>query len=134
MVIPRFVGQALRGEPITVYGDGSQTRTFTHVKDAVEAMIRLALHPNSPGEIFNIGGKEEVSIKELALKVKKLLKSRSKIVYIPYDKAYEPGFEDMQRRVPDISKAQRWIGYEPRYTLEDIIRDVADYMKRSNPL
>ena len=130
MVIPRFVRQALTNQPITVYGDGTQTRTFTHVKDAVDAMIKLALHPNAPSEIFNVGGKREISIKELAFKVKELLKSNSEIVYIPYEKAYEPGFEDMRRRVPDISKVRRWIGYEPRYTLDDIIIDVAEYMKR----
>lgn len=127
MVVPRFVKQALAGEPITVYGDGSQTRTFTHVKDAVWAILKLIEHPMAIGEIFNIGGKEEISIKDLAHAVKEVLESPSPIVYIPYEEAYEKGFEDMKKRVPDITKIQELIGYEPRYTLRDIILDVAEY-------
>lgn len=130
MVVPRFVTQALKGETITVYGDGTQTRTFTHVKDAVDAVGRIAFYPHSPGEIFNIGGNQEISIIELAKRTKELLHSSSSITFIPYDEAYEAGFEDMKRRVSDISKIQRWVGYKPRYTIDDIILDVAEYEKR----
>jgi len=129
MVVPRFVQQALRGEPITVFGDGKQTRTFTHVKDVVRAILELAEHPSAVGEIFNIGSKEEISIEKLAHRVKALLESPSPIVYIPYENAYEEGFEDMRKRVPDISKIRNLIGYEPHYSLDDIIRDVAEYQK-----
>ncbi len=131
MVVPRFVQQALRGEPITVFGDGKQTRTFTHVKDAVGAILKLAAHPGAVGEIFNVGGREEVSIEELARQVKGVLRSPSPITYIPYENAYEEGFEDMRKRVPDISKVRTLIDYEPRYSLDDIIRDVAEYQKAS---
>jgi len=129
MVIPRFVQQALSGEPITVFGDGTQTRTFTHVKDVIGAILRLARHPKAFGDIFNIGGKEEVAIQSVAELVKDVLRSPSPIVHIPYDEAYEEGFEDMQRRVPDIGKIQEKIGYEPKYGLKDIILDVADHEK-----
>lgn len=131
MVVPRFVQQARLGEPITVFGDGKQTRTFTHVKDAVWAIRKLAEHPRAVGEIFNIGGKEEVSIEQLAHRVKDVLGSRSPIVYVPYEEAYEEGFEDMRRRVPDISKAERLIGYEPKCSPEEIIRDVSEYQNAS---
>ena len=130
MVVPRFVQQALAGEPITVFGDGKQTRTFTHVRDAVSAILKLVEHPGATGEIFNIGGKEEISIERLAHLVKDLLQSSSPIVHIPYDEAYEEGFEDMRRRVPDISKIQNLIGYEPQYSLQDIILDVAKFHKQ----
>lgn len=129
MVVPRFVQQALSGEPITVYGDGKQTRTFTHVKDAVRAILALVEHPKAFGEVFNVGGKEEIAIEDLASLVKEVVRSRSPIVYVPYDQAYEAGFEDMRRRVPDISKIQALIGFEPEYTLKDIIVDVAEYEK-----
>ncbi len=129
MVVPRFVQQALRKEPITVFGDGKQTRTFTHVKDAVWAILRLSEHPGARGEIFNVGGREGISIEELAFRVKDLLQSPSAVVYIPYEQAYEEGFEDMRRRVPDIAKVQDRIGYEPKWTLDDIILDVAEYCK-----
>ena len=127
MVVPRFVAWALRGEPLRVYGDGAQTRTLTHVKDAVHAMIRIATHPVSPGEIFNIGGKEEISILDLAQRTKTLLKSSSPITFVPYEEAYEAGFEDMKRRVPDISKIQTWVNYIPRFTIDNMILDVAEY-------
>ncbi len=129
MVVPRFVQQALSGEPITVYGDGKQTRTFTHVKDAVWAILKLVGHPRAVGEIFNVGGSEEVSIEELAHRVKEALNSSSPIAYIPYDEAYEEGFEDMRKRVPDITKIAKLVGYEPRYSLDDIIVDVAAYLR-----
>ncbi|MBI4527087.1 MAG: GDP-mannose 4,6-dehydratase [Deltaproteobacteria bacterium] len=132
MVVPRFVGQALAGEPITVHGDGKQTRTLTHVKDAVGAILKLVDHPGAIGEIFNIGGKEEISIESLAFLVKDLLKSNSPVVYIPYEKAYGDGFEDMRKRVPDLSKIQKLIGYSPRHTIEDIILDVAAHERQKN--
>lgn len=129
MVVPRFVQQALSGEPITVYGDGKQTRTFTHVKDALWAILRLVEHPRAIGEIFNVGGKEEISIEGLAYLVKEVLQSTSPVEYIPYEKAYEEGFEDMRKRVPDISKIQNLVGYDPKFSLKDIILDVAKYQK-----
>lgn len=131
MVVPRFVQQALSREPITVYGDGKQTRTFTHVKDAVWAILRLVEHPGAVGEIFNIGGNEEISIENLACLVKEVLQSRSPVVHIPYDEAYEEGFEDMRKRVPDITKIQDLIGYEPKYGLKDVIVDVAEHQKNN---
>ncbi len=132
MVVPRFVEQALAGNPITVFGDGKQTRTLTHVKDAVWAILKLVEQPEAIGEIFNIGGKEEISIESLAYLVKDLVRSNSPIVYIPYEKAYGDGFEDMRKRVPDISKIRSLIGYDPRYTIEDVILDVADHQRRKN--
>ena len=131
MVLPRFVNQALTGEPITVFGDGKQTRTFTHVRDAVGAIVQLAAHPKAIGEIFNIGGDGETSIEGLAKLVKDLLKSQSPIVYVPYDQAYEEGFEDMQRRVPDTSKIQTLIGYQANYDLKEIVLDVAQFLRRN---
>ena len=130
MVVPRFVQQALSGEPITVYGDGKQTRTFTHVKDAVMAILNLVKHPDAIGEIFNIGGRDEVSIEGLADLIKEVLQSPSSIVYIPYEKAYEEGFEDMRKRVPEIGKIEALIGYEPKCDIRDMIRDVAEYQKK----
>lgn len=127
MVVPRFVRQALTGQSITVYGDGRQTRTFTHVKDAVEAVMRLIEYERAAGNVFNIGGLEEISIADLAHLVKTELKSSSEITFIPYDKVFGDGFEDMRRRVPNIEKIRRLIGYTPRYTLRDIIHDVAEY-------
>jgi len=127
MVVPRFVQQALAGEPITVYGNGSQTRTFTHVKDAVWAIVKLAEHQKAIAEVFNIGGRDEIAIGDLARLVKELLGSESPIFHVPYEQSYEEGFEDMARRVPDISKIQGLIGYEPRYTIKDVVLDVAAY-------
>jgi len=132
MVVPRFVQQALAAEPITVFGDGKQTRTFTHVKDAVWAILKLVNHPRAVGEIFNIGGKEEISIEGLAQLVKEVLQSPSPIVYIPYEQAYEEGFEDMRKRVPDIGKIQELVGFDPNFSSKDMILDVAEYQKNSN--
>jgi UDP-glucose 4-epimerase len=129
MVLPRFVAQALSGKPITVFGDGAQTRTFTHVKDVVWGILRLMVHPHAIGQIFNLGGKEEIAVRDLAHRVKAVLKSSSPIVFVPYEEAYEEGFEDMRKRVPDISKIQDLIGYDPKYSLDDIILDVAEYQK-----
>jgi len=130
MVIPRFVQQALSGEPITVYGDGKQTRCFAYVTDIVDAMIKLAEHPDAEGEVFNLGSQEEITIMDLAKKVKEKTKSSSPIVNIPYDEAYEIGFEDMRRRVPDISKAKKVIGFSPKISLDEILDRIIDYFKK----
>ena len=127
MVIPRFVHSALAGKPISVYGDGKQTRTFTHIKDAAGAIIKLLAHPDAVGGIFNIGGKEEISIGALAELVKKTLESPSAIEYVPYGEVFDEGFEDMQKRVPDLTRIKSLIGYEPKLGIRDIIVDVAAY-------
>lgn len=124
MVIPRFVEQAIKEEPITVYGTGNQTRCFLFVKDAVDGMIKLMQHPSAEGEVFNLGSNREVTINELAAIILRLTKSSSKIVRIPYDQAYEEGFEDMQRRVPDITKANKLVGFKPTVDLESILQMV----------
>jgi UDP-glucose 4-epimerase len=129
MVIPNFVRQALANEDITVYGDGSQSRCFTHVNDSVGALIGLATHPKAVGEVYNIGSSQEVSIHELALRIKELTGSSSKIVFTPYEQAYEEGFEDMQRRVPNTAKLRNLIGYEPKITLDEILRSVVEYQR-----
>ena len=124
MVIPRFVNQAIRGEAMTIYGDGKQTRCFCHVHDVVAALLRLIEHPEAVGRVFNIGGAEEVSIEELGRRVIELAGSESKIRYVPYEEAYEEGFEDMQRRVPDTTRARELVEFEPTIGLDDIIRSV----------
>jgi UDP-glucose 4-epimerase len=124
MVIPRFVSQAIKGEPLTVYGTGQQTRCFCYVGDAVDGILRLTDHPDASGRAYNIGGQEEVSVEELARRVIDVVGSKSKIRYVPYDEAYEEGFEDMQRRVPDTSRAHQLVGFEPTVGLDDIIRAV----------
>lgn len=129
MVIPRFVKQALKAEDITVYGSGKQSRCFLHVKDAVGALVKLMDNGRAIGKVFNVGSQEEISIEDLARKVIDITKSKSKIVYIPYDKAYEEGFEDMQRRVPDTSKARQSIDFKPTIDLDGIINSVIDYLK-----
>lgn len=130
MVIPRFVVQAIRNEPVTVYGDGTQTRCFCYVGDVVGALIELMEHPEAKGKVFNLGGTEEVSIDELARRVIDLADSSSKIRYVPYDEAYEEGFEDMARRVPDITRARKLIGFEPSVNLDDIISSVVVEQRR----
>ncbi len=132
MVLPTFVRQALRGEPITVYGDGHQSRAFTYVADAVRALLELPRHPAAFGEVFNVGGGREVTILELARLVRERTGSASEIVMVPYDQAYAPGFEDMVRRVPDVSKLERVTGFAPRVSLEEIIDRVAEHC-RQNP-
>jgi len=127
MVVPSFVRQALAGEPITVYGDGKQSRCFGYVGDVVEALGKLVRTRAAVGEVFNLGSNEEVTIEELARRVKLLAASKSEIVFIPYDKAYEEGFEDMPRRVPSLDKAARIIGYRPRTSLDQIIRSVVEF-------
>lgn len=127
MVIPRFVQQALRGEPLTLYGNGKQSRCFLHVQDAVRGMMALMQRPDALGEAFNLGSQEEVTIEELARQVITLTGSRSPLQYIPYDKAYEAGFEDMFRRVPDISKAKEAVGFSPTVNLRQILQSVIDH-------
>ncbi len=129
MVIPRLVRQAIRNQPLTVYGDGTQTRTFTYVKDVVGALTGLMDGENTAGEVFNIGGTEEISIVELARRIIRETGSESEIELIPYEKAYEKDFEDMQRRVPSIEKIQAAIGFEPKTPLEAIIRQVVRYQR-----
>jgi UDP-glucose 4-epimerase len=124
MVLPNFAAQALTGEPITVYGDGSQSRCFGHVQDAVEALLRLLATPASVGGVFNVGSDEEVTILRLAEMVRDAAGSRSEIRLVPYAEAYAEGFEDMQRRVPDLAKLERTIGFRPRTPLASIITDV----------
>lgn len=129
MVLPNFVQSALLGKPITVFGDGTQTRSFTHVRDVVNAIIKLMDEPQAEGDIFNVGNDQEVSINELAQKVKEMTGSRSAIEHIPYEKAYGPGFEDMQRRCPNIEKIGKLIGFKPDYDLTSIVQSVIDFFK-----
>jgi UDP-glucose 4-epimerase len=129
MVVPRLVQQALAGQPMTVFGDGTQTRCFASVHDVVEGVVNLAECERAVGEIFNIGNDVEVSIRDLAERVKTLAASNSPLEFISYDRAYGPGFEDMVRRVPDLTKIRSWIGYEPRFDLDDIIGSVVEYSR-----
>lgn len=127
MVIPTFVKQALAGQQITVYGDGKQSRCFGYVGDVVGALIKLMDHGEAVGQVFNIGSTEEVTIFELAKRVKELTNSKSEITFVPYDEAYEEGFEDMPRRVPDTSKINALVGFRPRITLDGILQSVINY-------
>jgi UDP-glucose 4-epimerase len=129
MVIPNFVQQALAGQPITVFGDGTQTRSFTYVGDVVDALAKLVRQPEAIGRVFNVGNGYEISILDLAKRVKALAGSSSDIVTIPYDQAYEAGFEDMPRRVPDTSRIHELIGYEPKVQLDEILEKVIDYFR-----
>jgi len=122
MVVPTFVQQALAGDPITVFGDGTQSRSFTYVGDVVGALRQLMVEPRAIGEVLNIGNTEEVSMLELANRVKAIAGSASPITMVPYDQAYEAGFEDMPRRVPDLTKIHNLIGYQPKVNLDEIIR------------
>jgi UDP-glucose 4-epimerase len=135
MVVPRFVRQALEGEAITVYGDGSQSRCFCNVSDTVRALVALSEHRGAVGEVFNVGNTQEVTILELAKRVLELTgrepSGEENLVFIPYDDAYEPGFEDMQRRVPDITKIKAHTGWEPRYDLDETLRQVIDYYREN---
>jgi UDP-glucose 4-epimerase len=130
MVLPTFVRQALSGHPMTVFGDGTQSRSFTYVDDVVDALVALASEPRAIGQVFNVGNTGEITIRELAERVKKATSSKSEIEYVPYDQAYEAGFEDMPRRVPDISKIRTLIGYEPKVALDDIIRRVVEHTRK----
>ena len=127
MVVPRFVQAALSNKPITVYGTGKQVRCFTYVSDVVDALIALSQQPEAVGQIFNVGNDQPISILELAEKVKKMTNSDSEIKFVPYDEAYEEGFEDMAIRVPDLTKIRKLIGYEPKFQLDNILRNVIEY-------
>ncbi|MET0753059.1 MAG: GDP-mannose 4,6-dehydratase [Pyrinomonadaceae bacterium] len=129
MVVPRFVHAAIKNEPLTVHGDGSQARCFGHVADVVEGLSKILDVPECFGQVTNLGNNQEVTIKELAEKAIAMTESQSEIRYIPYEEAYGEGFEDMQRRVPSLEKAKRLIGYQPTRTLEDIINDVANQFR-----
>ena len=133
MVVPRLVAQALSGAPITVFGSGEQTRCFGHVNDVVGALIGLMNSTEAEGQVFNVGARGEISINDLALKILELTGSTSEIIRIPYDQAYEVGFEDMQRRRPDIKKVNALLGWEPTHDLSDIINDVAADLKSRLP-
>ena len=126
MVVPRFVGQALRNQPITIFGDGTQTRCFCHVSDAVGGLIALSEHAEAFGKVFNLGAVGEISIRDLARRIVELSGSNSELEYVPYSSAYEEGFEDMERRVPNIGRAKRLVGFEPSIGLDEIIHSVID--------
>jgi UDP-glucose 4-epimerase len=130
MVLPTFVRQALAGQPLTVFGDGTQSRSFTYVGDVVDALVKLSAEPRAIGQVFNIGNTGEVTIRDLAHRVKDLAGSSSPVQYVPYDEAYEAGFEDMPRRVPDITKLRQLIGYEPKMGLDEIIRSVIEHFRQ----
>ncbi len=130
MVIPRFVEQALKGQAVTVYGTGEQSRCFMYVKDAVWGMTRLMENPEAVGNVFNLGNRHEITMNQLAERIITLTESASKIIHIPYDQAYEEGFEDMQRRVPDITKAGKLVGFKPQMALDDILRMVIEEFRR----
>lgn len=133
MVIPTFVRQALNGDPITIHGDGTQRRSFAHVSDVVSAIHQLSMSPEAVGEVFNVGNDFEISIEDLADLVRDRAKSDSLIITLPYEEAWEiSGFEDIQRRVPDLTKIRKWIGYEPSWTIEEIVDDVIEHF-RSQP-
>jgi UDP-glucose 4-epimerase len=131
MVVPRFVKAALSNEPINIYGDGTQSRVFCHVQDAIEALLQLVATEKTINEVYNVGGTGEITIKQLAEVVIKQTNSKSTIEYIPYEKAYAPGFEDMQRRVPDISKIKDALNWSPQRDLTQIISDVASHISNS---
>jgi UDP-glucose 4-epimerase len=130
MVIPTFVRQALAGKPITVFGDGTQSRSFTYVGDVVTALVGLINEPRAVGQVFNIGNGAEISMNALAEKVKAMTGSTSEIVRIPYDQAYEAGFEDMPRRVPDLTKISALIGYKPTVELDEILTRVIEHVRQ----
>jgi UDP-glucose 4-epimerase len=130
MVIPRFVGQAMKGEAITVYGDGQQTRCFCFVGDVVSGLLALMDHPEASGRAYNLGGVEEISMEQLARRIVEVAGSDSKIRFVPYDEAYEEGFEDMQRRVPDTTRVRELVGFEPRVGLDEILRLVVEDQRR----
>jgi UDP-glucose 4-epimerase len=129
MVVPRFVSQAQAGSPITIYGDGLQTRCFTHVRDVVQAMARIILVPEAEGQVFNLGNNHEITIQQLSELVIKTLGSNSRMEYVPYSEAYGVGFEDIRHRVPDISKIQSCIDYQPSNDLAETINEMADSLR-----
>lgn len=130
MVLPNFVQNALLNKPITIYGDGKQTRSFTYVKDVVMGMRALMSHPKAVGDVFNIGSEEEMSINALAKKIKKMTGSSSEIVHVTYENAYGEGFEDMRRRIPDITKIRKLVGYKPTLDMDEIIEKVVEFFKK----
>jgi UDP-glucose 4-epimerase len=129
MVVPTFVRQALLEEPITVFGDGTQSRCFGHVADVIDGFLAVAADDTTAGEIFNLGNTEEITISDLARRIVALTGSSSAIRYVPYSEAYGPGFEDMLRRIPDITKAQRWLRFNPKHGLDAILRDVIAFVR-----
>jgi len=131
MVVPSFVKQALNNEPVTVYGDGEQTRSFADVEDIVNALVKLMTVKEAEGRVINLGADREISINNLAKKVIEITKSSSKITHIPYSQAYPDGFEDLKRRVPDISNIRRMIGYEPKFSLEETIKKIIKYQQQA---
>jgi UDP-glucose 4-epimerase len=131
MVVPKFVGAALASRPLTVFGTGTQTRCFCHVSDTVRALIALMNKPEAYGQVFNIGNNQEISILDLAKQVREVANSRSEITLIPYEKAYEEGFEDMTRRVPDLTKIKSFVGWQPTIALHQILTDVVAYQQRT---
>lgn len=133
MVVPRFVQQALRNEPITIHGDGQQTRCFTDVRDAVEAVVRLSQAEEAVGEVFNIGNSREISIEGLARLVVEMTRSSSTLEFVPYEEAYPSGFEDMRRRVPSVDKLQRVLGWSPQRSLEDNLLRIINYFRTTVP-
>jgi len=130
MVIPRMIGQALTQKPITIYGTGEQRRCFCHVRDVIQALLKLTQEKAAIGNIYNIGSTEEISIKDLAVKIKESTQCDSELVYISYDKAYERGFEDIMRRVPSIDKINKLIGFKPTVSLDNIIKDIIQFEKK----
>jgi UDP-glucose 4-epimerase len=129
MVVPRFVQFALKNEPITIYGNGEQTRCFGHVLDAVDAVVRVAFSGNTIGKVINIGNNFEISIKDLANKVIEQTNSKSEIIYVPYEEAYGDGFEDMERRVPNIQLIKSLVDWEPKRDRSSMITDIANFLK-----
>jgi UDP-glucose 4-epimerase len=129
MVLPTFVQQALAGSPLTVFGSGEQSRCFTHVADIIKGLVQCAMSDSTVGQVFNLGNSEEITMNVLAERVVAATHSNSTVNHIPYEEAYGPGFEDVNRRVPDISKASRWFGYEPSHSLADSIASVVDYYR-----
>ncbi|HTV66483.1 MAG TPA: GDP-mannose 4,6-dehydratase [Bryocella sp.] len=129
MVVPTFVRQALLQQPLTVFGDGTQSRCFAHVSDVIDGFLAVAADATTVGEIFNLGNTEEISMTELAERVIAMTGSSSQIRYVAYSEAYGPGFEDMSRRIPDIAKAQQWLGFKPKYSLDAVLRDVIAFTR-----
>jgi len=130
MVIPRFVRAALAGEPITIYGDGKQSRCFGYVMDVIDGITSLVNDPGSYGQVFNIGSTEEISIEALAFKIKSLAGSSSEIIYLPYEEAYGQGFDDMRRRIPSLDKIEKQVGYRPKTSLDQILEKIIAYFRR----
>lgn len=132
MVLPRFVASAIKNEPLLVYGDGSQSRVFCHVSDAINGVLKIFFDDKALGHAFNIGGEEEISIKELAMRVISVTNSSSSIEYLPYSKAYPEGFEETMRRVPDTAKLRNMSGWKPEYSLDGIISDIEKYLRANS--